>query len=364
MSMQSKNYQNYLLEDFIWDEDFRNWVNQPTPLSERYWNEWLIDNPDKKRMVDAAKQIIQSIRIHEPEINDRDIDNQIKKILAQTNANPDNISTGNEVFNEQPERQVLLLRRNRLSIIKVAAVFVAFASIGLLLYYYFSEGDDKLQRIASGYGVTKKIILPDSSIIVLNGNSSINYNKTWKTSMPREVWLNGEGYFDVKHLNKTNQITPGERFIVHVKNLNVEVLGTSFDIRQRRDKIWIVLNTGSIKVSVKDKPDLIMRPGDIVTFFNSGADSVIVSKTEPNMYNSWTEKKLMVSNTSANEVFQYLEDNYGKKIILSDKSIATQKLEGTIMLGNLNDALFVLSEVLNVHVINTDSVIMITKIKK
>jgi transmembrane sensor len=359
--MQSKDYQNYSLEDFVWDEYFRNWVTQPTPLSDKYWADWLTANPTRKATLYEAKQLIKAISITEPGIDDAEIDRQVRNILQNTAAVSGKVSAGDEPGGGSV---VLQSQRKGFPIFKMAAVFVVLVSVGLALYYYFAGRGDSLQQIASGYGNTKKILLPDSSVVVLNGNSGIKYNKAWNASLPREVWLNGEGYFEVKHLNKTGHISPGERFIVHVKNVNVEVLGTSFDIRDRRNKIVIVLNTGSIKVSAKNKPALIMKPGDVASYFGDAADSVMVSKTEPGTFNAWTQKKLIVSNTTAGEVFQYLEDNYGKKIILSDKSISSRKIEGTIMLDNLNDALFVLSEVLDVHVFNRDSVILISKIRK
>ena len=251
-------------------------------------------------------------------------------------------------------------RRSFMFPLKIAAAFILLIGIGISVYYYLDVQNKGVMQITSGYGAIKRVSLPDSSVIVLNGNSNIRFSKKWKEDQPREIWLEGEAFFNVKHLNKTKVVSPGEHFIVHVKNINVEVLGTSFDIRQRRDRTVIVLNSGSIKASYNDgKSDLLMVPGDMVTFFTKPETPVAKTRTEPGEFSSWTDKKLIVNNTSVKEIFHYLEDTYGKTIRVEDTSIINRRIEGTIMLDNLDDALFVLSKVLNVKIYNNDSTIII-----
>ena len=52
----------------------------------------------------------------------------------------------------------------------------------------------------------KTILLPDSSLITLNANSTLSYNNNWNSTAPRKVWLNGEAYFSVTHQQNNQKI--------------------------------------------------------------------------------------------------------------------------------------------------------------
>jgi transmembrane sensor len=358
VNSEEKKYRQYLVEDFIWDEDFRGWVHQPTDVSNLFWSNWLATNPDKENIVETAKHAIKALLVENVRIGESEIAEEIDQILLRTaSAGFENVEHNVASTNEQ--RHVSKLKNRYFSpnvFLRVAAVFLLFMGIGLTIYY---RGNNETSKIATEYGSIKKITLPDSSTIVLNGNSNISFRKHWKHTELREIWLEGEGFFNVQHLDKDNKITEHERFLVHVKDVTVEVLGTSFDIRSRRNKTEIVLKSGKIKLAFKDKGkrDIIMKPFDIVSIDADNPGHIGVSTTQPEQYTSWIHKKLLLNNSSFEEVIQYIEDNYGRKIVLDNSALKSRRIEGTIMLDNLDDALFVLSKVLNVKVIKNDSTI-------
>ena len=238
----------------------------------------------------------------------------------------------------------------------IAAAIGGIVILGSVLFLMNSKQKDSV--IATNFGELKQITLPDSTHIVLNAHSTIKYLNKWKENEPREVWLEGEAFFDVTHLNKnSSSIQPGERFLVHVDDLNIEVLGTSFNIRERRGKTEVVLQSGKIKLSLKDK-EIMMQPGDWVVY-NPVEKSIIRSATNPENYSAWKEKKLILNNPTVQEIVQYLEDSFGKKIVLENPALQTKKIEGPILLSNLDDALFVISTVLNVKVEQKDNVLIL-----
>ena len=97
----------------------------------------------------------------------------------------------------------------------------------------------------------------------------------------------------------------------------------------------------------------------MISFDPAHPEAVMRSTTEAQRYSAWTQRKLILKNASLQEIIQYIEDNYGKKIILGDTSLQNRKIQGTILLDNLDDAMFVLSKVLNVNVtVKSDSTIL------
>jgi len=231
-----------------------------------------------------------------------------------------------------------------------AASFTGMLTLGAFLVYQGRH--PKNISYATAYGNTHQLILPDSSLVILNAHSRLNY-KPWKTTDRREVWLEGEAFFDIR---KDQQ-----PFTVHSSTLTVEVLGTAFDIRQRRGKTEIVLQSGKIRVTFNDdshKP-VILNPGDMLSF-DPQAQTLSHTTTIASDYTAWTNGKLLLPDPDVTQITQYLEDNFGYQVVLKDPALAHKKVEGPILFDNLDDVLFVLSRVLNVDITKQDSTLIFT----
>lgn len=131
----------------------------------------------------------------------------------------------------------------------VAASFIL--AIGAL--FLLSQPDQKVIDTATAESNT--ISLPNGSAVYLNARSSINYSeKTWKQE--RLVELEGEAFFEV---------TKGNRFIVSTDFGSVEVLGTSFNVRVRNQRLEVSCKTGKVRVSSPDNnSSQIIIPGQQV----------------------------------------------------------------------------------------------------
>jgi transmembrane sensor len=350
MSRQKGKYLGYAIEDFVWDDEFRKWVNSPDEENERFWTNWLREHPSQDATINAAKQIVLSLVPDTTKIDFTEIEFEADKIFLKRE----------EVV--VPEKHSRIYRLRGSAWLRAAAVFIVVVGLAMLLFVRKTSGN-KLNTIVTTSGIQKTVQLSDSSIVILNSNSKLSYKKNWGRSEVREIWLDGEGYFEVNHLDNDKKITEHERFLVHVRGVTVEVLGTTFNIRDRRGKTEIVLKEGSIKLSFDNhrQADIVMTPEEIVTIGNDTTHTVSISKVKPVDYSAWIHQKLILNNTYLSDIIQYLEDNYGKKVILSDSSLRNKRIEGTLMLDNLDDALFILSKVLKVKIQQTDSSIYFIK---
>lgn len=122
-------------------------------------------------------------------------------------------------------------------LLKVAAVFV-----GLLgAYFYFIS--DNTVTVNTLAGEKAEVYLPDSSQVMLNALSSISFNKN-KWEKDREVQLEGEAFFDVAH---------GSRFDVETAMGVITVLGTEFNVKNRRDYFEVICYTGLVQVQAANE---------------------------------------------------------------------------------------------------------------
>ncbi len=220
--------------------------------------------------------------------------------------------------------------------------------VGLSIAYFFNAGiGSDPTTIFTAQGETKSLILPCKSEVQLNISSSIEYDSTsWKDN--RTIEMSGEAYF------KVNQ---GSRFTVNTEHGTIEVLGTEFNIRNRRDLTEIICFEGKVKVTdLKGKSKILMP---------SEATRLINGELEENWTPAFVEESDWQNGVSSfhesplNTVIEELENQY--KV-----SVQTEAdLEGRIYVGafphdNLQQALTLICEPMQLEfTIKSDTLIVI-----
>ncbi len=184
------------------------------------------------------------------------------------------------------------------------------------------------QFISVPYGKTLKIQLPDSSIVILNAGSTLEFPSRFDTSK-RQVTLTGEGFFDVTK-------NPSQPFIVLAKNLNVEVLGTRFNVQAYPEDrvVETALEEGSVSLSSASEPNknLLLIPGELATYMiNSG---VLTKKTDNiQQKTAWTRGELLLDNTAFTDILKTLERHYNIKTVNQYPELEQESFSGTVKLN-------------------------------
>ncbi len=76
-------YRHFSIQDFIWDQDFRAWVLNPTRANYQMWSNWLAENPDKNHTVQLAREIVLALQCREPVPDEMEIERTIRRTLNQ-----------------------------------------------------------------------------------------------------------------------------------------------------------------------------------------------------------------------------------------------------------------------------------------
>jgi transmembrane sensor len=195
---------------------------------------------------------------------------------------------------------------------------------------------------ATAYGETSTVRLPDGSEVKLNSHSTLRYANNLLEGKAREVWLDGEGYFSIKHLPDNRQ------FIVHTTaGLNVEVLGTKFTVFRRHAQARVVLLSGKVRVafadSTKRKP-IILKPGELLETRDAQPQKVVHKAVQVDAYAAWKDDKLVFDETPVAEVATRISDTYGVKVIVATPALNQRTVTGTFPAGELNTVLQVLEK--------------------
>jgi transmembrane sensor len=321
-------YALYQTEDFLRDESFINWVLDPEGKSAGEWDEWLIANPVKKEAAQKAIDIIRSFDFKKEPVGESFyID--LKKRIDQT------IVT-------QP---VKLKTATAFPVwLKAAAVVAGLLLSALALFYYVKPS---WNTISTPYAAIKTVWLPDSSEVVLNANSTIRYRGNWNNN-EREVWITGEAFFKVRHIDKAGE---AQHFTVHAEgDAAIEVLGTEFNVKSINNITGVMLREGKVRFSVPaSHPQTIMKPNDYCVY-NATPGKITTSVADPVLYTSWMEHRYRFEKTPAREVCETLKEYFGYDFIIRKPDLAEQSVSGTLELQNEQVMFKVLSELLNAAV--------------
>ena len=205
--------------------------------------------------------------------------------------------------------------------IAAAVVVVLLATIGHVTQSnrnYFQE-----PFLAEASDNSKvQLTLPDKSLVKLNSESSLSYN--YKKGK-RVTKLDGEAYFQIARNEK-------HPFIVQVGDLNIEVLGTSFNVCSYLDSdiIETSLVEGSICLYDSKNPaeTFMLKPSQKAIYSKSDR-KIRFQDTDNVKETAWIQNHLVFESEKLSAVFQRIERWYGVKIILMCQDIANDLISGS-----------------------------------
>lgn len=156
------------------------------------------------------------------------------------------------------------------------------------------------------------LVLSDGTKVHLNSMSSLRFPVAF-TAGKREVELQGEAYFEV---SKT-----GHPFIVNANGMQVEVLGTTFNISAYPDEEYqTTLVNGSVKVSAEKGESLILKPSQQATIASS-SNSIQVRTVDTSFYTSWVKGKINFKDQRLEDIMKTLSRWYDMKVIYESERI-------------------------------------------
>lgn len=221
----------------------------------------------------------------------------------------------------------------RVGLLRVTAVLLPLVGISLVLAHILFKQEqpgDMIVSVEAGNKAT--VTLPDRTKVWINANSTIEYSQL--DTKQRRVTLTGEAFFKVTE-NKTKP------FIVNVHGLEVEVLGTSFNVKAREysDIIETSLVEGHVKLrSSYLSQDYYLKPNEKAVFSKKNSMMQIMH-TDNDCETAWMYNRLKFSSEKFTDVLARLEEWYGVKIINTCPDIANDLISGTFKEEKIENAL-------------------------
>lgn len=167
-----------------------------------------------------------------------------------------------------------------------------------------------------------KLELADGTLVWLNSDSELRYPVKFAGSQ-RDVWLKGEGYFEVSK-------NPEKPFRVVVDDMIVKVLGTSFNINAYKDRGNILTTLVSGKVDIQDmsgKSLVVMSPNQQVDFRHG---KISVQEVDVTRFVSWIDGKFYFNDMTLENIMSQLQRWYNIEVFFVDEELKSYPFTGVI----------------------------------
>jgi len=174
--------------------------------------------------------------------------------------------------------------------------------------------------------------VPEPLDVATHLSYDAEYNKS-----DRKIYLDGEAYFEVAK-NKD------KRFIVCCNDLEIEALGTTFDVKGYGDDLSVttLLAEGSVRVSNKTNTTLL-KPGEKVEYHKNKQTFTKSPISDLREIDFWRNNMLIFNSASLAEIATTLERMYGVKVVFDSEKLKNVPFSGTIRNSSLHNVFYIIS---------------------
>ena len=348
------NYTNYEVEDFLLDNFFIDWVLKSQPEHQIFWEQWLVENPGKRKTVDQARAIILSIRVNplKDELTDAEVNAMINNIRQHAI--------------EQYEPTVIRPRFYQTGWFRIAATVILVTTVGVLFFKKYGRQPNSTQadpflQVINHTPNSKLVQMSDGSLAVLKPGSGLKYLRSFHDK--REVFLDGEAFFEV-HKN------PQMPFVVHSHDMVVQVLGTSFTVKSMHNNLYfkVVVNTGRVLVynqkeitkEGKHEHEVILTPNQQVTFADKQLSFKKETLTIPlSLSKEVAQKEFTFDNAPLSAVIDRINKDYDVNIEYNKAKLGNISLTVSISDRPLDEKVKLICKAINATCEFTDGRIII-----
>lgn len=211
------------------------------------------------------------------------------------------------------------------NMVAVAAIITAFLVLFSIWPYVGQEfATSNLVQLKMPKDTKQQITLSDGSRVWINAGSELKYTAEFNGNT-REVYLDGEAYFDIKK-------DPKRPFVVHTGKLTTTVLGTAFNIKTdaKNNQIKVTVTRGKVKVS-KGKQTLGLLIPDQQIVYNTANQTYQQYKVDAIKLINWLPNDLFFDNATFGEAAKILGERFNVKIEFANEQIKNCRFSGTAM---------------------------------
>jgi ferric-dicitrate binding protein FerR (iron transport regulator) len=351
-------------QDYIWNLIARKFSGDATANELDELELFLIKNP----MENYSMEILNDLWKSDTATNSHYAENKYKELVLRMQSmgiDKGRFTAEEEMIKSSAQPKI---KKSKKWFFAIGAGLVATVAIFLLITNAAKEntipknGIVAEREIKTQFGSKTSKVLPDGTKVWLNSGSKLSYSGTFK-GPKREVYLEGEAYFDVTK-------DAAHPFIVHTSAIDIRVLGTAFNVKAYNNEptIEATLIHGLIEVTKLNKPNepkVILKPHEKL-IFDRFADKIVNEKAAQGIVNqqkiakpvliitqvaknniadsaiietSWVYNRLSFEDEKFGDIAVKMERWFNVKITINNEKIKGYKLTGSFEDETVEEAL-------------------------
>lgn len=223
-----------------------------------------------------------------------------------------------------------------------AAVIILPLLSALVVYFLTPDPlSGENVTITAPKGEKANITLADGSLVWINSGSTLTYHNDFNRKK-RELFLDGEAYFEVTK-------DPKRPFIVHTRDMDIEALGTAFNVRAYLEEkhVSTILLKGKIKVDAQGQQRVLTENQRVV--IDKSALTFSTDKVFAADFIQWKDGNLYFENSSFDEIALTLSRVFNVEIRFVSERLRSMRFSGTLGNSSIRNALDVLSLTSSMH---------------
>ena len=239
------------------------------------------------------------------------------------------------------------VRRASFGWMRIAASVIIVLGIGILGYWIFNDRTNEMTVVAQQMVVIDT--LPDNSVVTVNKGSSISYLSKFKGET-RQVSLKGEAFFNV---------TPNKKkpFIISVNDVQITVVGTSFNVKTVNGNTDVVVETGIVKVTRAGKTVDLKANEEVIV--NAKDSALTKEKVSDQLYKYYRTKEFICDDTPLWKLVEVINEAYNSHVVIGDPALKDMGITTTFNNESLEQVLNVISLTLNIKIIKEGDTIIL-----
>lgn len=187
-----------------------------------------------------------------------------------------------------------------------------------------SGAGGEYQTLVVPRGGEYKLILEDGSRVYLNSNTKLRFPLVFAGER-RVVHLEGEAYFEVA----SDSLKP---FIVTTQGMEVQVLGTKFNIKAYTDDraIFTTLVSGAVQIKDGESAHSVLLRPDEQCIYTADDGRMQIQTVDPQISLGWVHGRFVFENETLEEILKQLGRWYDVKIFFRDPQVAYYRFTGNV----------------------------------
>lgn len=314
--------------------------------------QWISEDPQNKKRMEEFKQIWNaSGRTEGTSKVDFGVDGEWDKLKDRLRKEGELSFERDKHSVDIDKLQTFSARSSTRQLLRIAAVLLIAGLMGIFSYQYWSQPqleseEQSLREISTEKAQRANSTLGDGTRVLLNADSKMTLPSEFASDV-REVFLEGEAYFDVAS-------NPEKPFVIHSGASTIRVLGTSFSVRSypEDEGVRVVVRKGRISFEAegaKAMEKAILTANELGRYSIKSNQIETQQVDDMELYLSWREGYLKFRETPMHQVAIELERRYGIEVAFRHPAVKEKSLTALLKSRSIRNVLDVIAMSLNVE---------------